>query len=119
MCNCTSGNLVQLRLDSGPIASRCPWNDRHALRPGALVADAQQFHRPVRYHDPEGGADGPLDQMDFAAMGANQFGGDGKPEPAATRPSRGLERLEQMIARLLGHAGAGVGNLADPAPPPA
>jgi hypothetical protein len=46
------------------------------LRPRPLVADALQFHRPVRYGDPEGGADGAFDQMDIAAMGANQFGGD-------------------------------------------
>ena len=83
----------------------------YALRP--LVADAQQFHRPVRDRDPEGGADGALDQMDVAAMGADQFGGNRQPEPAAAGPAGGLERLEQMVAGLWRHAGAGVGNLDD------
>jgi hypothetical protein len=59
----------------GSRALRAPRKDG-ALRPRPLVADAQQFHRPVRDHDPEGGADGALDQMDVAAMGADQFGRD-------------------------------------------
>ena len=63
--------------------------------------------------DPEGGADGALDQMDVAAMGADQFGGDGKAKPAAAGAAGGLERLEQMFAGLRRDAGAGVGNLDD------
>src|SRR3984957_10401669 len=63
------------------------------LRPCALVAHAQQLHRAVRYRDPEGGADGAFDQMDFAAMGADQFGGDRQPQPAAAGPPGSLERL--------------------------
>ena len=51
------------------------------LRPRPLVADALQFHRAVGDRDPEGGADGAFDQMDVAAMGADQFGGDRKPSP--------------------------------------
>src|ERR1700733_873691 len=46
------------------------------LRPRPLVADAEQLHRPVRDRDPERGPDGARDQMDVAAMGAQQFGGD-------------------------------------------
>jgi hypothetical protein len=53
-------------------------NDGGDLRPCPLVADAQQFHRSVGNRDPEGGADGALDQMDVAAMGADQFGGNRK-----------------------------------------
>src|SRR6266702_2642865 len=48
-----------------------------------LVTDGKQFHRPVGDRNPEGGADGALDQMDVAAMGAHQLGRDRKPEPAA------------------------------------
>jgi len=58
-----------------------------ALRPRPLVADAEQFHRPVRYRDPEGGPDGAFDEVDVAAMGADQLGGDRKPKPAAAGPS--------------------------------
>src|SRR5580692_2827785 len=83
------------------------------LGPRPLVADAEQFHRAVGNRDPEGGADGALDQVDFAAMGADQFGRDRKPEPAAAGPAGGLERLEQMVAGFGGHAGAGVGHLDD------
>ena len=53
----------------------------YARRP--LVPHAEQFHRAVRDRDPEGGADGAFDQMDVAAMGADQFGGDRKAEAAA------------------------------------
>ena len=61
--------------------------------------------------DPEGRADGAFHQMDVAAMGADQFGGDRKAQPAAAGPARGLECLEQMLAGLGGNAGAGVGDL--------
>ena len=60
---------------------------RGALRPCPFVAYAQQLDRPVWYRDPEGGADGSLHQMNLPAMGADQFGGDRKPEPAAARPA--------------------------------
>jgi hypothetical protein len=91
--------LVQLLRDSGFIASRCPQmrncaSGNDGLRPRPLVADALQFHRPVGNGYPEGGADGALDQMDIAAMRADQFGGDRKAEPAAAGPAGGLERLE-------------------------
>src|SRR3974390_1212101 len=43
-----------------------------------LVADAQEFHRPVRYRDPERRADGSFHHMDLTAMGTHEFGGDGK-----------------------------------------
>lgn len=57
------------------VTKRSKWRD---LRPRPLVADALQFHRAIRYRDPEGGADGAFDQMDVAAMGADQFGGNRK-----------------------------------------
>src|ERR1700722_8057850 len=84
-----------------------------ALRPRPLVADAEQFHRPVRYRDPEGCPDGALDEVYVPAMGATQLGGDRKPKPAAAGPPRGLERLEQVIAGLGRHAGAGIRDLDD------
>src|SRR5487761_2455626 len=83
------------------------------LRPRPLVAHAQQFHRPVRYRDPEGRADGPFHQMNLPAMGADQLGGNRKPEPAAARPPGGLEGLEQMIPGLGRNSGTGVGLLDD------
>ena len=63
------------------------------LRPRALAAHALQFHRPVRYRDPERRSDGSFHQMDVAAMGADQFGGDRKAKSAAAGAARGLERL--------------------------
>src|SRR5205085_5661536 len=53
------------------------------LRTHPLFAHALQFHRAVRDGDAEGGADGAFDEMDVAAMGADQLGGDDKTEPAA------------------------------------
>ena len=38
-------------------------------------------------------------------MGANQFGGDRKSQPAAARTARGLERLEQMSRAFAGTPG--------------
>jgi hypothetical protein len=58
-----------------------------SLRPRPFAAHAHQFHRPVRNRDPEGGADGALHQMNVAAMGADQFGGNRKAEPAAAGPA--------------------------------
>jgi hypothetical protein len=57
------------------------------LGPGPFIADAEQFHRAVRDRDPEGRADGAFDQMDIAAMGADQFGRDRKAQPAAAGPT--------------------------------
>jgi hypothetical protein len=57
------------------------------LCPRTLVAHAQELHRPIRNRDAEGSADGSFHQMNFPIMGANQFGGDRKPEPAAARPA--------------------------------
>src|SRR6185369_13331726 len=82
-----------------------------ALSRRALFPHALQLDRAVRHHDPEGGADGAFDQVDVAAVGADQLGGDREPEPAAAGPAGALERLEQMLARLLRHAGAGIGHL--------
>ena len=50
---------------------------------GALAADVHQLDRPVGNDDSEGRADGAFNQMYFAVMGAHQFGGDRKAEPAA------------------------------------
>src|SRR5262249_56626380 len=84
-----------------------------SLSPCPLVADGQEFYRPVRDDDPEGRPDRALDQVDLAVMGAHELGGDRKSEPTAAGAARGLERLEQMLARLLRHAGPGVGDLQD------
>src|ERR1700730_17827496 len=92
------------RVQSGYIFER-PAKARHSyrLRPGLarsgkaasgpglrsrpFVAHAQELHRPVRNRDAEGRADGSFHQMNFPVMGANQFGGDRKPEPTAARPA--------------------------------
>ena len=50
---------------------------------GALAADVHQLDRPVGNDDSEGRADGAFNQVYFAVMGAHQFGGDRKAEPAA------------------------------------
>ena len=78
-----------------------------------LAAPGAQIDGPVRNDHAERRADGAVDEADFAAMGAHQFGRDGKAEPGAAAPGRTLKRLEQMRARLLGDAGAGVGDLDD------
>ena len=70
--------------------------DRSALRAGA--AAGAQFHRAVGNSQAERRADGAFDQADLAAMGAHQFGGDGKAKPGAAGAGRALERLEQMRA---------------------
>ncbi len=76
--------------ETGPRFARC-----RSLR------TLEQFHRAVGDDDAEGGADGALDQLDVAAMGAHQLGGDGEAEAAAAGAAGALERLEQMLARLL------------------
>src|SRR3954470_11000179 len=78
----SSRSLSPSRPEADPGAMRGMTDDarndrgRLPLRRGPLVADALQFHRAVRDGDPEGGADGAFDQMDVAAMGADQFGRD-------------------------------------------
>src|ERR1700744_2336573 len=64
------------------MAGRCGGRWGKPLPPGPFVADGQQFHRAVRDHDPEGGAEGALDEVDIAIMGADQLGGDRKTQPA-------------------------------------
>ena len=68
-----------------------------------------ELHGAVGDGGPEGRPDRALDQADFAAMGADKLGRDGKAEAGAAGASRSLKRLEQMRARLVGKAGAGVG----------
>jgi hypothetical protein len=73
----------------GSLALLAPRNDGGVKFLGScpLVAHAQEFHRPVRDGDPEGCPDGAFHQMDVAAMGADQFGGDGEAKPAAAGPA--------------------------------
>ena len=72
-----------------------------------------QRHRAIRNRDPEGRADRAFHQMEIAAMGADQFGCDSQPEPGAAVAGRALERLEQMLAGLGGHARTGIRDLDD------
>src|SRR5437868_3154507 len=81
--------------------------------PRPFAAHVMEFHRAVRYGDPEGGADGAFHEVEVATMGADQFGGNGQPEPAAVGPARALESLEQVVAGFLRNARPGVGNLQD------
>src|SRR5437868_6963537 len=81
--------------------------------PRPFAAHVMEFHRAVRYGDPEGGANGAFHEVDVATVGADQFGGNRQPEPAAVGPARALESLEQVVAGLLRNAWAGVGNLQD------
>src|SRR5262249_55701540 len=83
------------------------------LSADALVAHAREFHRAVGDGDAEGGTDGAFNEMDVAAMGADQLGGDGQAQPAAAGAAGALERLEQMLAGFRRQAGAGVGDLED------
>ena len=75
------------------------------LGPHPLAAPAVELDRAVRDGDAEGRADGALDQLDLAAMGAHQLGRDGEAEAGAAGAGRALERLEQVRARLLGQPG--------------
>src|SRR5262245_58349510 len=51
---------------------------------------------------------GRLYEADRAAVGANDLGGDRKPEAGAARPGAALKGLEQMIAGAFRHARTGV-----------
>src|SRR3954471_24248372 len=84
--------------DPQPVLGPRPGMTNARLRPRPLVPYALEFHRAVRDRDPEGGADGAFHQMNLAAMGADQFGGDRQPQAAAAGPPRTLERLEQVVA---------------------
>src|SRR5688572_13786751 len=46
-------------------------------------------------------------------MGLHELGGDGEAQARSALPRHALERLEEMRAGLLRHAGAGVGDLDD------
>src|SRR5262249_26865239 len=81
------------------------------LSPCPLAAAGLQLDRAVRDGQAEGRADRALDQADLAAMGAHQLGRDGEAKPGAAGAGRALERLEQMRARRLGNARAGVRHL--------
>src|SRR5262249_35050414 len=61
-----------------PARNALPRNDEkgcdvRGLRAGPLVAHGLQFHRAIRNRHAEGRADGAFDQMDVAAMGADQL----------------------------------------------
>src|SRR5579871_1297975 len=65
--------------------------------------------RAVGDDDLEGGAGaGGVDERDAAAMGAEDFRGDGEAEAGAARAGAALEGLEEMAACPFGDAGAGV-----------
>ena len=58
------------------------------LRPRPFVTHRQEFHRTVRDHwIREGRTQSALDQVDVAAMGADQFGGD-RQSPNPLPPGR-------------------------------
>src|SRR5579871_1902300 len=86
---------------------------RRPLRPCPFVADAEEFDRPIGNRDAERSPNGSFDQVNLPAMGADEFGGDRKPKPAAAGPARSLERLEQIFARRGWNAGAGVRDFDD------
>ncbi len=50
-------------------------------------------------------------QLDVAAMGAHQFGGDGKAQPRAPLPCSTLKGFKQLVANLIRNAGAIVADL--------
>src|SRR5215470_2891461 len=81
-----------------PSASAAVFNEISS--PRALAAPRLQVDRLVGDGEPEGGAERAVDQVDLAAMGADQLGGDGEAEPGSAGAGRALERLEQMLARL-------------------
>ena len=78
------------------------------LRSRALIPYRLQLHRAIRNRDPERRADSAFHEMDVAAVRTHQFRCDRKTEAAAARACRPLEGLEQMVARLLRNARAGV-----------
>src|SRR5262245_7488770 len=81
--------------------------------PCALAAPRAELDGAVGNRDPEGCPDGPFDQPDVAAMPAHQLGGDRQAEAGAARARRSVESLEEMHARLVRYAGAGVRDLDD------
>ena len=54
--------------------------------PDPGIPQPVKVHGAIRNHDSEGGADGPLHQTEFAAMGADQLRGNGKAQPGAAVP---------------------------------
>src|ERR1700674_1845581 len=79
------------------------------LGPRPLGAFLVERHRLVGDDHAEGGANGAGNQVDLAAVGAHELGGDGEAEPRAAAPRRSLERLEKMLARHLPHRPPRVG----------
>jgi hypothetical protein len=84
-----------------------------SFRAGAFVAPRLELDGAVRDDDVERRPDGALGELDLAPMGAHQFGRDREAQPGAAGARRALEGLEQMLARLGGEAGAGVGDVDD------
>src|SRR5689334_4037006 len=81
------------------------------LSPRPRAAMSIELHRTVRNSEPEGRANGALDELDLAAVGADKFGGDGKAEPRSTAALGRLEGLEQMLASPGRKARTGVRHL--------
>ena len=61
---------------------------------GPFAAHGTQFNRPVGDREAERRADRAVDEAQFAAMRADEFGGDRKAEPGAAVARRALEGLE-------------------------
>src|SRR5262245_32413061 len=75
-------NSYYNEIPGSPLARR-PGMTGSDLRAGPLVPHALQFHRAVGDRDAESGADGAFDEVDVAAMGADQLVGDGKAKSTA------------------------------------
>src|ERR1044071_9826204 len=69
------------------------------LSPRPHAAVGVELDGPVRDGEPEGCANGALHELDLAAVGADQLGGDGEAEPGSAASLGRLEGLKQMLAR--------------------
>src|ERR1700720_846560 len=104
--------LPAARLCRAAPATPAEWFSSHGfltMRAGAAMGG--KLDGAIGNRQPQGRTDRALDQANFAAMGAHQFGGDRKAKSGAAGASRTLESFKQMRARVVGKTGAGVGNL--------
>src|SRR3954449_5675558 len=90
------------------MASRAELAD---LSPGPHAAMGVELDRAVRDGEPEGCANGALHELDLAAVGADELGGDGEAEPGSAAARGRLEGLEQVFARPGRKPRAGVRHL--------
>lgn len=74
----TSGFRVRCFAPSRNDGKPWPRSAFGRLRPGSFVADGEELHRAVGDDDAEGGAERAFDEVNVAAMGADQLGSDGK-----------------------------------------